>query len=160
MDIAPPPVPITTIELPQHKPRPMARSRKKKHAPPAYDPARQSEFVELSASDILMECGPGVGEDVKVVFEKNLPGGPKKIIDEDPLPGTDVLDTGIEGKGGSDDEGIGVEQLGGGAVLDLDSEQAKVAELDRDGWEVIQADAAHMEMGRDMEDHSPPALQR
>ena len=121
---------------------------------PAYDPARQSEFVELSASDI-MECGPGAGEDLKVVFEKNRSGYPMEIVEEDPLPGNDVLETGEDRRGGSDDEGIGADQEGGGAVQELDLEQAKVAELDRDGWEVIQADAAQVE-GGDIEEQSPP----
>ncbi len=125
----------------------MIRTRKKKHAPaPMYDPTRQSEFVELSASDIIVECGPE-SEDLKVIFEKNRPGGPKKIVEDSPPDGgstlrEDTVEVGHEE--GSDDEGIGGEGNGYGGH-ELESEHDKVAELDRDGWEVIQAESAPTE---------------
>ena len=102
-----------------------------------YEPTRQSEFVELSTSDIIIECGPN-GEDLKVIFEKNCSGGLRNPVGGS--SGSPASGDGEVKREESDDEAVEGEEVGGGH--ELESEQANVEELDRDGWEVIQAESA------------------
>lgn len=87
--------------------------------------------MELSTSDIIVECG-GDGEDLKVICDKDRLDDTGKASSSLPVH---RLVSGIEKR-------LECDGGGGGGDSGEDAELAKDEELDRDGWEVIPADAA------------------
>ena len=94
--------------------------------------ARQSEFVELSASDIIVDCG-GEGEDLKVIHEK-------EHLD---IAGKGIGGTSVLGLAGVIQQKLDEEEGDGGGSGE-EAERVQAEELDKDGWDVIPADAAAM----------------
>ena len=140
---------LATADANQIKPKPPVRTRKKKFA--TFEPSsRQSEFVELSTSDIIMEGG-GDREDLKIVKEKNGVNERGKVCGGDPvchLAGDAERKLEADEDGASDDGGID------------DSEQAGAEELVGDGWELVAAEEDDHSVSNGEEDSSPPILPR
>ena len=111
-------------ELAIHKPKPPVRTRKKKfHIAEDVPPSRQSEFVEISTSDIVVETGDD---------------GEMRVVSED-VPSAETeqgkMDTVVEDAVQEDRE-----EAESGERNGSDSENRTESNLDlvdRDEWEVI-----------------------
>lgn len=115
------------------KPKPPIRTRKKKFfaTESVKHPMRQSEFVELSTSDIIVDFG-NQGDEIRIVPNVTVSSTTvESVSPEQQQMVTVTEDVVVEEVGGVEDE----EEM----VEDAEKKTPKEIDLDRDDWEVIAA---------------------
>lgn len=128
------------------RPKPPIRTRKKKFitTEDVKQPPRQSEFVELSTSDIIVDFGSQGGE-IRIVSD----AAGKELKDQEKK-----MDTLIEDKSQEDRDREEVESGECDEKADSDPEKRTEDDLDKDEWEVIPNSATNDDTQRVIMDES------